>query len=886
MKKKQNPVFWGIMAFFIALILFIVLYFNDVVDLTGTIITPIITGTVIAIIGLVPAIKEQEEKEEQKKTFSKFLKSNSIADRTNSNPFDYRNPYIGLYGREKECARIRNFLDTGEQQKVWAVTGHGGMGKSKLAFHIAKEYKQEDWHVFWLTETTIEELLKCEIDTKGRHLFICDYAGRYTDSIAKLLKKLHEKNVHFRMLLLERASYGDSSTDTESWFAKLRRCETAEELFSSYDLEYCEDPLSPAPLNLTQHLLDENAYGKILDDFAKAKGRTFTTDQKKEIIAFVRNGMKHGTNERSGEDNRCLFLLFTADAVLNGGRLKMLDKAGVFQSYIRKKMEDHFPPELKDHEKTALLLLALATAGGAFDLCDTQTGKCEEWCAELRGILPEERSAIAGVLSVLCERSDADTTAVTPLLPDLLGEFLVMYVYKEYKPKELFPLLFADNCRDHFEDFLTRLLSDWGEDARAKTFVDSAEQWAKDNGKSADRILLAHVYHNVGSLCYDRAEYGRAREYYKKAIVIKEAECGENTIDTAATYNNLGIVYDSMGKYPEAVEWHEKALKIYEAVYGENHPSTADTYNNLGPVYDSMGKYPEALNLYEKALKIKEAVYGENHPSTADTYNNLGIVCRKQGKYPEAVEWYEKALKIKEAVYGENHPSTADTYNNLGLIYDSLSKYSEAVEWYEKALKIYEAVYGKKHPSTADTYNNLGNVYDSMGKYPEAVEWYEKALKINEAVYGENHPSTAVTYNNLGVVYQEQGRYPEAVKWYEKALKIYEAVYGENHPSTAETYNNLGVVCRKQGKYPEAVEWYEKALKIKEAVYGENHPSTAETYNNLGVVCKNQDKYPQALEYYAKAHTIFQNTYGDDHPHTQLALRGIHDVETLLNHPK
>ncbi len=777
MKKKRNPVFWGIVIGGITLIIMIILLVNDVADLLQTVFIPLIIGILPSIIGLAPAIKEQEEKEEQKQTFSKFLSTHSIENRTSSNPFDYRNPYIDLYGREEECARIRNFLDTGEQQKVWAVTGHGGMGKSKLAFHIAKEYKQEDWHVFWLTETTIEELLDCEIDTKGRHLFICDYAGRYTKSIAELLKKLHDKSVHFRMLLLERASYGGNSTDTESWFAKLRRCETADELFSSYDLEYCEDPFSPAPLNLTQHLLDETSYSKILDDFAKAKGRTFTTDQKKEIIDFVRNGMKHGINERSGEDSRCLFLLFTADAVLNGGRLKMLDKAGVFQSYIHKKMEDHFPPKLNGHEKTALLLLALATAGGVFDLCDTQTGKCEEWCAELREELPDERSSIAGVLSVLCERSDADTTAVTPLLPDLLGEFLVMYVYKEYKPKELFPLLFADGCRDHFKDFLTRLLSDW--DERAKIFVADVEKWAKANGKPADRLLLAYVYHDVGMQCNDRAEYSRARGYYEKTIVIQEAECGENFIGTAATYNNLGVVCMNQDTDTEAVKWFEKALGIYEKYeIFKNHLFTANLYNNLGIVCQKQDKYPEAVKWCEKALGIYESheVY-KNHPSTADTYNSLGVVYRKQGKYPEAVKWFEKALGIYESheVY-KNDLNTANAYNNLGNVYGSWGKHDEALNCYKKALGIYESneTY-MSHPFAANTYNNLGSVCADQGNYDEAVKWHEKALKIKETVYGENHPSTAIIYNDLGVLYRKKEIMKKqliTLKWHWIFIKI------------------------------------------------------------------------------------------------------------------
>ncbi len=836
--------------------------------------------------------------DDQIKKLSQYIYKNPIKELQvdNENQFlSYKYTKIGLYGRKEECKMLDDFMHCKKKKCIWSIAGHGGMGKSKLAFRLGLNYSKRGysvkwwkpsrrWNVLWIDRSEIEKLLALETFDRSKKplLVICDYAGSYTDDIAKLLEKLFNSQKHFRVLLLERTPYNPN--DLENWFRKLKNN-------SHYPARLAEfypkkAKFNSDSLNLNEVQLGQDDYHCILDDFAASRGNTFSQEQKNAIIDYFRE--KLCQNQKASV--RCLFLLLAADAAMNDNEYRQLDAAALVCNYIER-LPNSWETMIENDAKakqSALDLLALATAGGKFAFSGTYDDIRKEYYEAVKAALPESEHPTETrqqFLAALCERSDR-SNLVTPLYPDIIGEYFVVYRYciddEKCPTDEWFSVLFTDECRDHFEDFLTRLLSDWDEQANA--FIDNAEQWAKDHGKSADRILLAHVYHDVGMQCDDRAEYSRAREYYKKAIVIKEAECGENAIDTAATYNNLGNTYYSMGKYPEAMEWYEKALKIFEAVYGENHPSTAETYNNLGNVYDSMGKYPEALNLYEKALKIYEAVYGENHSSTADTYNNLGIVYQKQGRYTEAVEWYRKALKIKEAVYGKNHPSTADTYNNLGVVYEKQGKYPEAVEWYEKALGIYESheVY-KNHPSTAQTYNNLGSAYDSLGKYPEAVEWYRKALKIKEAVYGKNHPSTADTYNNLGVVYEKQGKYPEAVEWYEKALKIFEAVYGENHPSTAVTYGNFGNVYAKQGEYPEAVEWFEKALKIYEAVYGENHPSTADTYYNLGVLHKKQNNSPQALKYYTKAHTIYQNVYGDNHPETQDALRKIQEIQRLLN---
>ena len=50
-----------------------------------------------------------------------------------------------------------------------------------------------------------------------------------------------------------------------------------------------------------------------------------------------------------------------------------------------------------------------------------------------------------------------------------------------------------------------------------------------------------------------------------------------------------------MGEYGKALDYYSKALAIVEKVLGTEQPYTATTYNNIAYVYRDMGEYSKAL---------------------------------------------------------------------------------------------------------------------------------------------------------------------------------------------------------------------------------------------------------------------------------------------------
>ncbi len=234
----------------------------------------------------------------------------------------------------------------------------------------------------------------------------------------------------------------------------------------------------------------------------------------------------------------------------------------------------------------------------------------------------------------------------------VLHPVLAQFIYKKNRPGFQKHTGLIKACKRYLE------IPENGSPLECQQYISFAENIIKkvymgDGSEQVDIIAtLAYLLQYI-------AEYGKARELYRKALEISERVLGEEHPDTAASYNNLAGVHARQGEYGKAERLYEKAIEIRERVLGEEHPDTAASYNNLAYVYASQGEYGKAERLYEKALGISERVLGEEHPFTAASYNNLAGVHARQGEYGKAERLYEKSLGIHESVLGEGHPSTA-----------------------------------------------------------------------------------------------------------------------------------------------------------------------------------------------------------------------------------
>jgi len=85
----------------------------------------------------------------------------------------------------------------------------------------------------------------------------------------------------------------------------------------------------------------------------------------------------------------------------------------------------------------------------------------------------------------------------------------------------------------------------------------------------------------------------------------------------------MARVFDNQGEYGKALEWYQRALDSCENNLGKDHPSTLYTISSMAVVFYHQGEYNKALEWHQRALDGREKTFGKNHPSTLRTVKRM-----------------------------------------------------------------------------------------------------------------------------------------------------------------------------------------------------------------------------------------------------------------------
>jgi len=102
----------------------------------------------------------------------------------------------------------------------------------------------------------------------------------------------------------------------------------------------------------------------------------------------------------------------------------------------------------------------------------------------------------------------------------------------------------------------------------------------------APNHAAAHI--NLGTLYYNRQEFGLAERHYREAIAVDSRY--------ALAYFDLGNVLDETGRVHEAVETYKTALQLA--------PTYADAHYNLALAYEKLREPRKALKHWQAYVKL------------------------------------------------------------------------------------------------------------------------------------------------------------------------------------------------------------------------------------------------------------------------------------------
>ncbi|MEW2524448.1 tetratricopeptide repeat protein, partial [Streptomyces sp. NPDC047071] len=160
-----------------------------------------------------------------------------------------------------------------------------------------------------------------------------------------------------------------------------------------------------------------------------------------------------------------------------------------------------------------------------------------------------------------------------------------------------------------------------------------------------------------------------------------------DTAQTAFVLYCTAVYRIGQGAITPAIDALQRALATEKRVLGGDHPSTLASRNNLASAYETAGNLGRAIPLYEHILRERERVLGGDHPDTLASRNNLAYAYETAGDLGRAIPLYESALDDCERVLGGDHPDTLASRNNLASAYETAGDLGRAIPLYEHTLR-------------------------------------------------------------------------------------------------------------------------------------------------------------------------------------------------------
>jgi tetratricopeptide (TPR) repeat protein len=424
---------------------------------------------------------------------------------------------------------------------------------------------------------------------------------------------------------------------------------------------------------------------------------------------------------------------------------------------------------------------------------------------------------------------------------------------------------------------------------------------------------IAHLHsadwaseHSLATLAYDQGDYAGAEQHDRAALALAESS-GQNDLRVEAILTQLSASLQARSTCCEAEQLTTRALAIRKALFGENSIETALGQHNLAAVWQQSGRSEEAGKLQAQSLAAAERLLPPDNPKLVPFLTLAALIERDAKRYDRAEALLKRARVLAESDAVEHPRQLMEVWKYMGSVYRSAGRFEDAERAYRTLIDLSEATFGADKMDTAKALANLGGILCQRKSYAaaypylaRAVDTYQRIhetgfayfsvleslssaeLYLGQANSAEQHALLALSvvqkqpavdcdilataYNNLGQIYAQQGRYPEAERATTRAKEIWLGTLGPNSSKVAAVLSNLGALYVHEHKYKKAEALYDQSAAIDSKVSGTSSLDYARDLNRLGVLYNDEKRYTKSEKALREALEIDSKKVAKDSP--------------------
>ena len=363
---------------------------------------------------------------------------------------------------------------------------------------------------------------------------------------------------------------------------------------------------------------------------------------------------------------------------------------------------------------------------------------------------------------------------------------------------------------------------------------------------------------------------------YKRRIGV----LGQDDPRTLSTARALISTRYALGDLMGSRALDEHTLPLHSDALGDDHPDSITALAYHATLLRSEGRYRDAYAIEERIINRRQALLGADHPDTLTAISNLANTLDSLGESRQARELHEQVLNRRRVLPGADHPNTLTAMSNLASTLDSLGESRQARELQVQMLNRYRDLLGADHPDTLTAMNNLASTLDNLGELRQARELHEQVLNRHRDLLGADHPNTLRAMNNLANTLDNLGESRQARELHEHVLNRHRDLLGVDHPDTLTTMSNLASTLHSLGELRQARELQEQVLNRRQDLLGVDHPDTLTAMSNLASTLDSLGELRQARELQGHVLNRHRDLLGADHPRTLNVISNLASVLT------
>lgn len=350
---------------------------------------------------------------------------------------------------------------------------------------------------------------------------------------------------------------------------------------------------------------------------------------------------------------------------------------------------------------------------------------------------------------------------------------------------------------------------------------------------------------------------------------------GEESLETFVLLNNqngiaqsklcIGIIYSHQRRMAEAEYFLKGSLEDFQSLGDLKGEGSA--LNSLGGVSLYLGKIEEAIALFEKSFEISSE-HGDAL-GKAVKLGNLARSFKELGRIDVALTYGQRSLQAfrnETDLLGEG-----DLFDFTGDLYRENHDLERASYCYLESLRICRDI--GKHDWIdwePDLLMKLGDIYKDKGDLTKSAQYYEEGLDYCRSICGQDLqsfsnldelsralPGRTESVRTTGIeiidklasLYVQQNDWENALQLYTQALALKRQ--SGNRRDEIQAFNNLGYIYGIQRQWKKAANLHYQGLQISQELG--DQLSEGKTLARLGMLYARKNQIYQAVNVWQEA---------------------------------